>query len=100
QIQKTLVMKVGSDGMLRSASAAAAIFSNGAQVVGLALALTGQPRSLGRITWYFWFGSFSVLSDVLLFPNSVPLILTLYQVACTSSPRRRANCGASSNPRL
>src|SRR5215469_5018073 len=95
-----LVRKLISRGLLRSSSAAAAIFSNGAQVAGLAFAATGQPRSLGTMVWNRSDGEARVVGFVPLNPSSVPLILTLYQVACKSRPRSKANCGANSIPAL
>src|SRR6478735_6150525 len=95
-----LVVWAGVIALFRSFMAAVTIVSNGAQDAGLAFAATGQPRSLGKITWNRCAGSVRVCPVVLLNPNSVPLTLTLYQVACTSRPRRKVVCGATSKPTL
>src|ERR1700688_1027938 len=94
-----LVTVVIGSVLFRSPRAANAIFSNGAQVVGVAFCATGQPRSLGKMKWNRWLGSARVFAVVLLNPNSVPLTLTLYHVACTSRPLKKV-CGASSKPML
>src|SRR5882672_2684871 len=50
--------------------------------------------------WKASLGLANVPEVGLLNPSNVPLILTLYQVACTSRPRRKLICGASSKPML
>src|SRR5258706_10517810 len=77
----------------------ATINSNGAQDTGFAFAATGQPRSLGTMKWKRSLGLPTVPEVGLLNPSNVPLILTLYQVACTSRPLKKV-CGASSPPML
>src|SRR5258706_14726477 len=75
------------------------INSNGAQDAGLTFAATGQPRSLGTMKWKRSLGLPSVPDVGLLNPSNVPLILTLYQVACTSRPLKKVS-GPNSPPML
>src|SRR6266446_702407 len=98
---------IGAEALFGSASTCCTINSKGAQAVGLALAAfmvavvglePAQPRSLGTMNWNLRLGSLNALAVGLLKFVSVPLILMLYQVACTSSPRKNV-CGANSRPR-
>src|SRR5205823_9548938 len=75
------------------------ISSNGAHRDGFAFCATGQPRLLGVMKWKPSWGLAIVVAVGLLNPSNVPLILTLYQVACTSRPLRKV-CGANSPPML
>src|SRR6478672_2468975 len=91
--QNTLGASAKVNELFRSRMAEVTIFSNGAQVVGAALAATGQPKSLGRMKRKRSSGLERLFCVVLLKPSSVPLTLTLYHVTCASKPFRKV-CGA------